>query len=81
MNNQTNILSMHNTYLMEGMAAVGDDVGLLSREAEAEGERLKADGALLFILGVVARDYGHGACNHCCVRVDVRGRARDGRRL
>ena len=38
---------------MQCMAALWDDVGLLSREPEAEAQRLETDGALFLLVGSV----------------------------
>ena len=56
---------------MESVATVGNDVRFLARQPEAEAERLEADGALLFVLGVVAGYDWHWRGNHGGEGVDL----------
>ena len=61
------------SYLMKSVAAIGDDVGFLSRESEAEAEGFKADGTLfLVVCRVVAGDDGERSSDHGSVRMDRR---------
>ena len=72
------------THFVQRVATVGDNMRFLAREPEAETERLKADGALLLVIVVVARDDGEGG-EHLGVGVrgglglDRRGLGRGGR--
>lgn len=60
------------TDLMESVTALGDDVGLLAGEPEAETQRLDADRTLLVLVERIAtRNHRKGRRAHVGVRMDA----------
>jgi hypothetical protein len=56
---------LKDTHLVQGMATLWDNVGLLAGESEGEGETLAADDAVLVVVGAgLVADNGKGTGRH-----------------